>query len=88
MADYPIPELGNKTPLQAAYKPNMDSIAAKGRSGLIKNCSRRINSRLRCSNMLSVRLRPKSILYRQRTLGSAFKRHKTWQKTTQPTDAT
>jgi 2,3-bisphosphoglycerate-independent phosphoglycerate mutase len=37
MADYPIPELGNKTPLQAAYKPNMDSIAARGRSGLIKN---------------------------------------------------
>jgi len=36
MADFPIPELGNKTPLQAAYKPNMDSIAAKGRSGLIK----------------------------------------------------
>src|SRR5665647_3822293 len=36
MADYPIPELGNKTPLQAAYKPNMDSITAKGRSGLIK----------------------------------------------------
>jgi len=36
MADYPIPELGDKTPLQAAYKPNMDSIAAKGRNGLIK----------------------------------------------------
>lgn len=36
MADYPVPELGNKTPLQAAYKPNMDSIAAKGRNGLIK----------------------------------------------------
>jgi 2,3-bisphosphoglycerate-independent phosphoglycerate mutase len=36
MADYPVPELGNKTPLQAAYKPNMDSIASKGRSGLIK----------------------------------------------------
>jgi 2,3-bisphosphoglycerate-independent phosphoglycerate mutase len=36
MADYPLPELGNNTPLQAAYKPNMDSIAAKGRSGLIK----------------------------------------------------
>ncbi len=36
MADYPIPELGNKTPLQAAYKPNIDSIAAKGRNGLIK----------------------------------------------------
>ncbi|MDR0492611.1 MAG: cofactor-independent phosphoglycerate mutase [Nitrososphaerota archaeon] len=37
MSDYPIPELGNKTPLQAAVKPNMDAIAAKGRSGLIKN---------------------------------------------------
>jgi 2,3-bisphosphoglycerate-independent phosphoglycerate mutase len=36
MADYPVPELGNRTPLQAAYKPNMDSIAAQGRSGLIK----------------------------------------------------
>lgn len=36
MADYPIPELGNKTPLQAAHKPNMDAIAAKGRSGLLK----------------------------------------------------
>jgi 2,3-bisphosphoglycerate-independent phosphoglycerate mutase len=37
MADYPIPELGNKTPLQAAHKPNIDGIAAKGRSGLIRN---------------------------------------------------
>jgi 2,3-bisphosphoglycerate-independent phosphoglycerate mutase len=37
MADYPIPELGDKTPLQVARKPNMDAIAAKGRSGLIKN---------------------------------------------------
>ena len=36
MADYPLPELGNRTPLQAAYKPNMDSIAAKGQNGLIK----------------------------------------------------
>ncbi|HTY75825.1 MAG TPA: cofactor-independent phosphoglycerate mutase [Candidatus Nanoarchaeia archaeon] len=37
MADYPIPELGGKTPLQVAHKPNMDTLAAKGRSGLIKN---------------------------------------------------
>jgi 2,3-bisphosphoglycerate-independent phosphoglycerate mutase len=36
MADYPIPELENKTPLQAANKPNMDMIAAKGCSGLLK----------------------------------------------------
>ena len=37
MADYPIAELGNKTPLEVAYKPHMDSIAAQGQSGLIKN---------------------------------------------------
>jgi 2,3-bisphosphoglycerate-independent phosphoglycerate mutase len=37
MSDYPIAELGNKTPLQAAHKPNMDKVAANGRSGLIKN---------------------------------------------------
>ena len=36
MADYPIPELGNKTPLQVANKPNMDAIATKGKSGLLK----------------------------------------------------
>ncbi|MDR0372810.1 MAG: cofactor-independent phosphoglycerate mutase [Nitrososphaerota archaeon] len=37
MSDYPIPELGNKTPLQAAIKPHMDTIAVRGQSGLIKN---------------------------------------------------
>jgi 2,3-bisphosphoglycerate-independent phosphoglycerate mutase len=36
MADYPLPELDNKTPLQVAHKPNMDAIAAKGRNGLLK----------------------------------------------------
>jgi 2,3-bisphosphoglycerate-independent phosphoglycerate mutase len=36
MADYPIPELDNRTPLQVAHKPNMDAIAAKGRNGLLK----------------------------------------------------
>ena len=36
MADYPVPELGNRTPLQAANKPNIDSLAAKGCSGLLK----------------------------------------------------
>jgi len=37
MADYPVPELGNKTPLQVAHKPNMDMLASRGRSGIIKN---------------------------------------------------
>ncbi|MCX9014103.1 MAG: cofactor-independent phosphoglycerate mutase [Candidatus Methanoperedens sp.] len=33
MADYPIDELGNLTPLQAANTPNMDFIAKHGRCG-------------------------------------------------------
>ena len=36
MADYPIPQLENRTPLQAAYKPNLDTISAKGRNGLLR----------------------------------------------------
>jgi 2,3-bisphosphoglycerate-independent phosphoglycerate mutase len=36
MADYPLAELGNKTPLQAAHKPNMDFLAGRGEVGLVK----------------------------------------------------
>lgn len=36
MADYPIPELGGKTPLEAANKPNMDFLAKNGRMGIVK----------------------------------------------------
>jgi 2,3-bisphosphoglycerate-independent phosphoglycerate mutase len=36
MADHPLDSLDGKTPLQAAYKPNMDQVAKEGRSGLVK----------------------------------------------------
>ncbi len=35
MADEPVPELGNRTPLQVAHKPAMDRIAREGRSGTL-----------------------------------------------------
>lgn len=35
MADEPVAELGNRTPLQVAYKPAMDRIAREGRSGTL-----------------------------------------------------
>ncbi len=35
MADEPIAELGNKTPLQAAHTPSMDAIAREGCSGTL-----------------------------------------------------
>ncbi|NLM10333.1 MAG: cofactor-independent phosphoglycerate mutase [Clostridiaceae bacterium] len=36
MSDYPIAELNNKTPLEAANKPNMDYLAQNGTMGLVK----------------------------------------------------
>src|SRR5579862_4304894 len=35
-ADEPLPELGGKTPIEAAATPNMDRIAAEGRQGLAR----------------------------------------------------
>ena len=43
MADYPIPELGNKTPLQVAYKPNMDRIAREGKNGRLRTVPNSLN---------------------------------------------
>ncbi len=37
MADYPIPELGGKTPLESAPTPHMDRCAAGGVSGMVRN---------------------------------------------------
>lgn len=36
MADYPVPELNGKTPLQVSKKPHMDHIAGRGELGLAK----------------------------------------------------
>lgn len=36
MADLPVSELGEKTPMEAAYKPNMDSLARVSELGLVK----------------------------------------------------
>ena len=36
MADYPVPALGGKTPMETANKPVFDSLAKKSRVGLVK----------------------------------------------------
>lgn len=38
MADNPVPELGNKTPLEHARIPHIDALAAKGTVGSVMNC--------------------------------------------------
>ena len=35
-ADYPVPSLGDRTPLEAANTPHMDSLAARGVCGIVK----------------------------------------------------
>lgn len=35
LGDRPIPDLGNKTPLEAAETPGLDSLAAKGICGIV-----------------------------------------------------
>ena len=37
MADYPVDELGGKTPMEVAYKPNMDKLCRRGEVGLSNN---------------------------------------------------
>ncbi|MBQ9374985.1 MAG: cofactor-independent phosphoglycerate mutase [Ruminococcus sp.] len=37
MADYPVPELDNKTPMGASNTPNMDKLAKVSRLGLVKS---------------------------------------------------
>ena len=36
MADYPVPALGGKTPMELAKKPLLDSLARNGEIGLVK----------------------------------------------------
>ena len=36
MADRPIASLNNKTPMEAAFKPNMDFLAQNGEVGMVK----------------------------------------------------
>lgn len=43
MADYPIKELGDRTPLEAARTPNMDFIAQHGRLGRVKTIPDKMN---------------------------------------------
>ena len=67
MADYPVPELGDKTPLQAARKPHMDSIAAQGRSGLIKTVPDELNPGSETAICSLLGYDPKSVLHGQRS---------------------
>ena len=40
MADTPVPSLSNKTPMEVAHKPNIDSLAKRGEIGLCKTVAK------------------------------------------------
>lgn len=65
MADYPVKELGYKTPLQYANKPNMDKLASSGELGLVNTVP--LNMKIPGSdiaNMSVLGYDPEKILYR------------------------
>jgi 2,3-bisphosphoglycerate-independent phosphoglycerate mutase len=59
MADYPIKELGDKTPLQVADKPNMDDIARKGKNGLLRTIPEGMNAGSDIANLSIMGYDPK-----------------------------
>ncbi len=59
MADRPIQKLKGKTPLQAANKPNMDWIAAHGRSGLLRTIPDNLGAGSDVANMTIMGYDPK-----------------------------
>ncbi len=59
MADYPLEELKGKTPLQAAHKPNMDEIAARGKCGLLRTIPRGMEAGSDIANLSILSYDPK-----------------------------
>lgn len=59
MADYPIKELGDRTPLEAARTPNMDFIANVGRLGRVKTIPDKITPASDVANINIMGYNPK-----------------------------
>lgn len=59
MADYPIPELGERTPLEAARTPNLDFIAMHGRLGRIQTIPEKMTPASDVANMSILGYNPK-----------------------------
>ena len=64
MGDYPIASLGNKTPLEAAYKPAIDALAAHGTLGRARTLYEGMPTGSDIANLSVTGLRSEKILYR------------------------
>ncbi len=61
MADWPIASLGNRTPLEAADKPNMDFMAANGAMGMVQVVPREMYPGSDVSNLSIIGYDPKEV---------------------------
>lgn len=59
MADYPVDALGGKTPMEAANKPNIDRLAAKGEVGLVRTVAAGLKPGSDVANMSVLGFDPK-----------------------------
>ncbi len=71
MGDYPIPELGGKTPLVAAHTPRMDWIADHGEVGLAKTIPEGCETGSDTANLSLLGYDPKATLTRRGPLEAA-----------------
>lgn len=60
MSDYPIPELGNKTPLEIAKIPNINEITKNGLIGLVKTVPRGMKPASDIANLSILGYNPKT----------------------------
>jgi 2,3-bisphosphoglycerate-independent phosphoglycerate mutase len=61
MADWPIPSLGGRTPLEAARKPNMDFMADRGALGMVQVVPREMYPGSDVSNLSIIGYDPREI---------------------------
>jgi len=66
MADRPIPELGNKTPMEVAHKPNMDALASQGVCGTARTIPEGMHPQSDIANLAVMGYDP-AIYYRGRS---------------------
>lgn len=66
MADRPIPELGNKTPMEVAHKPNMDALASRGVCGTARTIPEGMHPQSDIANLAVMGYDP-AIYYRGRS---------------------
>ncbi len=59
MADYPVPALGGKTPMESAKKPCLDKLASKGEVGLVKTVAEGLKPGSDIANMSVLGYNPK-----------------------------